>query len=284
MQSLRSHGAGQPEFDAKVASQASSIYSPQDCWNMTYPGEDGSKISADSMRFHPYNTFVGSAVNFPTTTAISAHNSHAPYPTRSMFTAVDSMERNQDTPTISPLQTHCDSSDASQKSFNELEPQPFANSTGPSNEQNGGLTPRRDSHSPNSKPSSSGRKRRSENVKIGSSRAVYLEKNRAAASKCRNKQKRQQEELVEEAREVERKNRLLKAEAEMLREGVRELMVVVGQHNNCTDSRIKLYIQLQADRLATGELRRMEFAQQLEMSSQNYGDVRLKQESPPDGQ
>ncbi|KAF2028369.1 hypothetical protein EK21DRAFT_49002, partial [Setomelanomma holmii] len=90
---------------------------------------------------------------------------------------------------------------------------------------------------------------------VGSARAVYLEKNRKAASKCRSKQKRQQEDLVEEARDVERRNRALKAEVELLKGGMRELMDIVGQHTHCSDSRLKLYVQREADRLATGCVR-----------------------------
>ncbi|KAF2245347.1 hypothetical protein BU26DRAFT_382890, partial [Trematosphaeria pertusa] len=97
-----------------------------------------------------------------------------------------------------------------------------------------------------------GRRRKSENVEPGSARAVYLEKNRKAASKCRNKQKKQQEELIETARDVERKNRALKAEVEVLKDGMRELMELVGRHTNCPDSRLSTYVQREADRLAAG--------------------------------
>lgn len=97
-----------------------------------------------------------------------------------------------------------------------------------------------------------GRRRGSEYAEPGSARAVYLEKNRKAASKCRTKQKRQQEDLIETAREVERRNRILKAEVEILKSGMRDLMEVVGQHSNCPDARLKLYVQREADRLATG--------------------------------
>ncbi|KAJ8117493.1 hypothetical protein OPT61_g1310 [Boeremia exigua] len=97
-----------------------------------------------------------------------------------------------------------------------------------------------------------GRRRGSEYAEPGSARAVYLEKNRKAASKCRGKQKRQQEELVETARDMERRNRVLKAEVELLRSDVRDLMELVGQHSNCPDARLNLYIQREADRLANG--------------------------------
>ncbi|PVH91103.1 hypothetical protein DM02DRAFT_678242 [Periconia macrospinosa] len=56
---------------------------------------------------------------------------------------------------------------------------------------------RRSSTSQSSPMHTVGRKRKSENIEPGSARAIYLEKNHKAASKCRSKQRRQQEELVE---------------------------------------------------------------------------------------
>ncbi|KAF2258193.1 hypothetical protein CC78DRAFT_423505, partial [Lojkania enalia] len=75
-----------------------------------------------------------------------------------------------------------------------------------------------------------------------SARAIYLEKNRKAASKCRSKQKKQQEQLVETARVVERQNKMLKAEVELLRGDMRELMQLVGQHSHCPDARLRNYL------------------------------------------
>jgi hypothetical protein len=95
-----------------------------------------------------------------------------------------------------------------------------------------------------------GRRRASENVEPGSARAVYLEKNRKAASKCRTKQKVQQDHLVETAREFERLNKQLKAEAEFLKSDVRELMDIVGAHAGCPDKRLYAYVQHEANRLA----------------------------------
>ncbi|OCK99698.1 uncharacterized protein K441DRAFT_461498, partial [Cenococcum geophilum 1.58] len=50
-----------------------------------------------------------------------------------------------------------------------------------------------------------------------SKRAKYLEKNRLAASKCRNKQKKRVEELMGTAKEAESKNKVLKAEIASLK-------------------------------------------------------------------
>ncbi|KAK7178781.1 hypothetical protein DPSP01_013547 [Paraphaeosphaeria sporulosa] len=106
------------------------------------------------------------------------------------------------------------------------------------------------------------RRRSSDKAEPGSARAVYLEKNRHAASKCRTKQKRQQEDLVETARDAERKNKVLKSEVELLKSDLRGLMELVGQHHECPDGRLRTYLQLEADRLSqrgnrstVGELR-----------------------------
>ncbi|KAL6703390.1 hypothetical protein ACN47E_009732 [Coniothyrium glycines] len=93
-------------------------------------------------------------------------------------------------------------------------------------------------------------KRRFKHAEPGSARSIYLEKNRKAASKCRSKQKMQQEELVETARDTERRNRELKAEVEYLQNGMRDLMEIVGQHAQCPDGRLRSYVQREADRLA----------------------------------
>ena len=101
--------------------------------------------------------------------------------------------------------------------------------------------------------SSAGRRRRSEYAEPGSARAIYLEKNRKAASKCRSKQKMEQEALVERSREFERRNRVLKAEVEFLRAELRGIKELVGQHANCPDRRMSQYLQREADRLAAAE-------------------------------
>lgn len=104
---------------------------------------------------------------------------------------------------------------------------------------------------PAPKPAPS-RRRKSMPVEPDSARTLYLEKNRLAASKCRSKQKKEQEKLVEKARTMERKNRALKDEVEFLKADMRDLMMVVGTHSQCPDNRLKLYVQREADRLALG--------------------------------
>lgn len=85
----------------------------------------------------------------------------------------------------------------------------------------------------------------------GSARAICLKKNRKAAKKCRSKQKKQQEALVETARDMERNNKQLKAEVELLKGDVRDLIGIVIQHGSCSDQRLSIYVQRKADHLAT---------------------------------
>lgn len=61
----------------------------------------------------------------------------------------------------------------------------------------------------------------------------------------------QQQELVETAREMGRKNKQLKDEVEYLKSDMRDLMTIVGQHSNCPDRRLRTYVQREADRLVS---------------------------------
>ena len=54
---------------------------------------------------------------------------------------------------------------------------------------------------------------------------------------------------MEAARDMERKNRELKAEVEYLKGDMRELMGVIFQHGSCPDQRLSQYVQREADRL-----------------------------------
>jgi cyclic AMP-dependent transcription factor ATF-2 len=103
----------------------------------------------------------------------------------------------------------------------------------------------------NSTPLNTDKRRTLETVKPGSARAIYLEKNRQAASRCRTKQKRQHDELVETAQEAERKNKVLKVEVELLKSDLRDLMELVERHNECPDGRLRTYVQREGDRLCT---------------------------------
>jgi cyclic AMP-dependent transcription factor ATF-2 len=181
------------------------------------------------------------------------------YPLPSTYPAIDTIPLSQDITTISPTET-CFDSDTSPRQFCNS-PMSCVSSGAPSTDLPDNKRPyamhgsNASQSSHKSKPTTTirgtaGRKRKSESVEPESARAVYLEKNRMAASKCRNKQKRQQEDLVEQARSVERRNKILKVEVNLLRNDMCELMNLVGQHTNCLDMRISSYIQREADRLS----------------------------------
>ncbi|KAH9859229.1 hypothetical protein J1614_012245 [Plenodomus biglobosus] len=194
-----------------------------------------------------------------TTTTTTGSLSAFMYPTKaspemesssSVFTTAPTMEFGEDASPISPLQTRFNLNTTLIDSNN------FSTLPGHYLRDKVDIPQARyESSSPAQVPSSSGGSRRSENAEPGSARAIYLEKNRKAASKCRNKQKMQQEDLVETARDVERRNFLLKAEVEVLRGVMQELMMVVGQHNDCADGRLRAYVQREADRLASNAAR-----------------------------
>jgi len=161
----------------------------------------------------------------------------------SAFTPSNQSANSISTPTISPSQTQFDSTDASQ--FYEGDNDDDAKG------RHDSLYPKDEEASPNTTATPSTKRRRSEYAEPGSARAIYLEKNRKAASKCRSKQKMEQEALVERARDSERSNRILKAEVHMLQTELRELKEYAGRHANCRDPRIAIYLQRLADRLAS---------------------------------
>ncbi|KAF2676895.1 hypothetical protein K458DRAFT_424381 [Lentithecium fluviatile CBS 122367] len=186
------------------------------------------------------------------------------YTSRSNFTASNAPA------TISPLQTRFDSkslsngSGSTDSNIHSASSSPFDPWNENVDEDIVALRRRRqsttnhgDGASPPTPRRTMGRRRKSENVEPGSARAVYLEKNRKAASKCRTKQKMQQEELIETAREFERKNKALKAEVEFLKADMRDLMELVGQHTACPDKRLQTYVQHEADRLVARDKHNM---------------------------
>lgn len=193
-------------------------------------------------------------------------NTSGMYSSPAVFTASNGQMVAHDPATVSPLDTRSDVDYASPVSDTKLSSESQMRNIPPSNYatyvsdiENPPSRYRCDStqssfeaQSSNMPQAQVGRRRGSEFAEPGSARAVYLEKNRKAASKCRSKQKRQQEDLVETARDVERRNKILKAEVELLKSDMRELMGVVGQHSNCPDARLRLYVQREADRLANG--------------------------------
>jgi hypothetical protein len=196
------------------------------------------------------------------TSNVPSENNHSvPYPTSSTFTASANITKSQGAPNVS----------SSRHLFNPDKPCPQTFGSSASNPSNAlqlahsvkiqtlphhsdSLQSSHGTYPATTENRSAGRKCKTDSSTPSSARALYLEKNRKAASKCRNKQKREQEDLVEEARKSEFKNRLLKAEVEMLRSDLNGLMDIVGLHAHCLDSRLTLYVQREADRLATGNM------------------------------
>ena len=120
------------------------------------------------------------------------------------------------------------------------------------------------------KRSKGGRKRNPEFVEPGSARSVYLDKNRKAAKRCRSRQKQHQEDLVEQSRDLERRNKILNVEVAILRDSKQGLLSMVAQHVDCPDSRMDVYLQREADRIA--------------VEAENYSKLRaqlLGSTSPP---
>jgi cyclic AMP-dependent transcription factor ATF-2 len=258
-QSFGGFGCREPDLDVRMASDISNLYGAHDGWRP--PPQDNNPGVATANYMHHTMPFT----TIPTTTAPLNFDPTNAYSVPLTFTASNATPQNQHGLSLSPVQTRFNPSETSPQSyssssFDHSNAHVATNFSEPSSE-NQEMTSAQShdnsstmfqSHSPTLKRRSVGRRRKSELTEIGSARAIYLEKNRKAASKCRNKQKRQQEDLIEEARNTERRNRVLKAEVEMLRGDVHDLMDIVGLHANCPDSRLRLYVQREADRLATG--------------------------------
>lgn len=169
-----------------------------------------------------------------------------------------------DVTTVSPLQTTFDAVPSYGPYMEyENEPQSAISSqssfvmlgmpSGPGSRKRSSAESREESESdasPDKNPSAA--RRRKSSPLTDTARERYLEKNRRAATKCRSKQKKQQEDLVENARDAEKRNKLLRAEVHILKEDMRELMQVVGEHSHCPDNRLRMYVQREADRLAVG--------------------------------
>ncbi|CAG5152797.1 uncharacterized protein ALTATR162_LOCUS2918 [Alternaria atra] len=158
----------------------------------------------------------------------------------STFTPSNRSTNSLTPPTISPSQTQFDAIDA-----------PHFCEASAVEGRHDSLYPREEAASQTTYTPSIKRRPRSQYAEPGSARAIYLEKNRKAASKCRTKQKMEQEVLVEKSRETERKNRLLKAELSLLENERRQWLELVQQHMSCPDQRIAIYLQRRADRLGS---------------------------------
>jgi hypothetical protein len=254
VQPSEAFGYRESDLDAKMTSDISNLYGTQDGWNSEFC--DSYMMPSNHARFTmPVTSMSGK-------TKPTSFDSHMLY-SRPTFIATGAAPQTQDVATISPSQMRYAANDSSPQSHTSSMFEFSDISHSPNNEEGRLLGPpgslrtdsarsSQDSGRSSTSQRSTGRKRKSEIVEDGTPRAIYLEKNRKAASKCRSKQKQQQEDLVEEARTHERRNKLLKAEVEMLQHRLRDLLEIVGQHTNCPDSRLSRYVQREADRLAAG--------------------------------
>lgn len=248
-------------FPVPNARPSDRNYTHQPSFQQTALNDNAFYNKSSLESFHEFNTQTSRHSIFDVSTA-------GLQSTPAMFTA----SKHSDPATVSPMNTHFDVDNASPGSdikisidgqMHPIAPSTFAsfaNQNDPLSTKGrcDSLQSNFGSQSPTIPQAQVGRRRGSEYAEPGSARATYLEKNRKAASKCRSKQKKQQEELVETARAVERQNKILKAEVDLLKKDMRGLMELVAQHSKCPDTRLKNYVQREADRLATGGVRNVQ--------------------------
>ena len=78
------------------------------------------------------------------------------------------------------------------------------------------------------------------------------------------------------ARDMERRNKVLKTEVEFLKSDLRSLVEMVGKHTECPDGRLRRYIQLEADRLATK-------GGDIPIVAELFSSISTSSASPPEG-
>jgi hypothetical protein len=280
-QLLPAHAAGDFHHDGPetyLDLDFCNMYGERSVWDLGEPHSLQTKQHATASKHYLPSLIPSTSV--PTDAKPRHSDAQPPGPPPAMSVAADTVPLSQQVTTVSPRQTcfdpslsspylysasksYCTRAAASTDSTNSH--QKYAADSSSTSQTSHKSTPT------TTKPHTIGRKRKSESIEPDSARAVYLEKNRKAASKCRSKQKRQQEDLVEEARKVERKNKVLKAEVELLRLDICDLMTLVAQHSNCGDMRLSTYLQRGADRLAAAGIPKPSFAYPTKPSPGLYG-------------
>ncbi|KAH7385502.1 hypothetical protein DE146DRAFT_208949 [Phaeosphaeria sp. MPI-PUGE-AT-0046c] len=246
----RSSYGFQPDFS--MAADMCHLYATSDAWGTIQPTHGFTSAGT-------HTTFPMPAIALPGghQSAISAidSSSNLPVPAhdfyQTSFQAANVIAYNRSGPASSPEpSSRTDEACTISQNNQDVEP-PYLDSK-IENTRHTENSPEQTRKSSTKKPSKVGRKRKMEDAEPGSERAIYLEKNRKAASKCRGKQRKQQEDLVERARGIQQRNKCLKAEVAMLQHGLRVLMEIAGHHHDCPDSRLAIYLQRGADRLAAG--------------------------------
>jgi cyclic AMP-dependent transcription factor ATF-2 len=253
MENFRDIHYDELELDVVMESELPSLYGTQDGYSPSPISSKSCTTAENYIHFTPPLTFM------PTSIAPPANNHANPSSTSSALAASASITKTEDARTVFPSQRRFESCDASPQSLSHRTPNPY-DTSGSAHSVDSWTSPQCSNSSQTSHGSypadaeehSVGRKRRTKVSEPGSARAIYLEKNRKAARKCRDKQKKQQEDLVAETRDTGLRNRVLKTEVEMLRGNLNALKEIVGLHSNCLDSRLTMYVQREADRLADG--------------------------------
>jgi hypothetical protein len=255
IQVTRGFHRSQADFDFNTTPEMANMYAMPNAWGGSALNNPVHTTTMDDMRFSmPTSGPFNGLPDLTNANGMSNDSCMSP----ALYQAADAMAYKQDAATIAPQQMRFEPDESSPASYASSTFDPRHSMSSQQSALNRGSISSQTSHEPQSPTTtqhSAGRRRKIEHVEPDSARATYLEKNRRAASKCRTKQKRQQEDLVEQARDFERRNKILKAEVAMLQENVRGLMEIVGQHTDCPDTRLKQYVQREADRLATGSPR-----------------------------
>ncbi|KAG9195068.1 hypothetical protein G6011_00188 [Alternaria panax] len=242
---------GQPGYPVYLPNQPQPGQTPEPAALEQYGLMSHLNASTPQHRGYQYMTNYTPPIHQSSNSQVFSSSANAnststanPYPIAERGSAFTPSNRSTNSlttpPTISPSQTQFDANDA---------PQFYEDCTAKGRHDS--LYPKEDAASPTRNTRSGRRRTRSQYAEPGSARAVYLEKNRKAASKCRSKQKAEQEQLVETTREIERRNRVLKAELNLLEQERRQWLDFANQHMNCPDQRIAIYVQNQADRLGS---------------------------------
>lgn len=106
-------------------------------------------------------------------------------------------------------------------------------------------------------------------------RRRFLERNRVAASKCRQKKKAWMADLESEAREAQAKSKQLKHCVSMFREEILQLKTELLKHNTCECTPIRQYLTNEATKLGTtGQTAKvLETSPTLQKAEQHYAQA-----------
>lgn len=103
-------------------------------------------------------------------------------------------------------------------------------------------------------------------------RRRFLERNRVAASKCRQKKKAWMADLEMEAREAQARSKQLKHCVSMFREEILQLKTELLKHNSCECTPIRQYLTSEANKLGSngGPSKLLDPSPTLQKAEQQY--------------